>query len=144
MVDVSVDFEFYQNQYKGNAIPSSAFDKYIELAHFDLLNVIGMNMYDIQDDEKELIRNIQLCKCALAEFEFKYGLYRDESQETKTSLGVGEVKSESAGSVSRSYVTSVEANSQRDSQITKNTEKYKMNIIYRYLKYSGLIYRGLK
>lgn len=147
MVNIQVDYNFYQNEFKGNTIPSALFDKYIQLVQFDLLNVIGMNLYDVSEDETEIIKSIKLCECSLAEFEYKYGLDKAEESESSneaSNMGVGEIKSESAGSTSRTYVTTAEIYAQRNNEIATNPQKFKMNIINRYLGNTGLLYRGLK
>lgn len=145
MVAIQVDYDFYHKEFKGDTIPSTLFDKYIEYAHLDLFNVIAANMYDIQEDELELIERIKKCECSLADFEYKYGIDKVESDEDGTNVlhTVGEVKSESAGSVSRTYVTDAEIFGDRNKDIAVNPEKYKLNIIRRYLGNTGLLYRGM-
>lgn len=144
MVDISVDFDFYTKEYKGSTVPSTLFDKYIQLAHLDLTNEIGLNLYTVEADEVELITQLKYCQCALAEFEFKYGLDAQVDGGADIVAGSGEVKSESAGSVSRSYSTTAEVYGKQSSNIISNTEKYKRNVMLRYLRTTGLLYKGLK
>lgn len=143
MVEINVDFEFYEKDFGGNVIPRTDFNKYIQIAHLDLFSVISKNMYDVEEDEIDLINNIKRCECSLAEFEFKYGTDRDSEQQN-TELGVGEVKSESAGSTSRTYVTTTEIYSQRINDIASDPQKFRMEIMNRYLSNTGLLYQGLK
>lgn len=146
MVDLHVDFTFYENVYKGNIIPSDFFDKYINDAYLKVYNCIYLNLEDLEETETDIINNIKLCQCEIADFNYQYGLnsqQNSESQLSSSPLGVGEVKSETVGSTNRTYVTTLEAYSTKIQEIASTPEKYEKEIMKKYLAPTGLLYRGL-
>lgn len=144
MENLKVDFDYYQYEFEGNAIPSDVFDKVIEDAYMKVMDCIRNNLYDLEEDETEIIESVKKCQCELAEFEYENGLVQSINQVDDTSLGVGDVKSETAGSTSRTYVTTLDVYGTRNQEIISNPEKFEYKIIQKYLGYTGLLYRGLK
>lgn len=143
MVDIRVDYDFYVDSYGGDAIPSELFDKYINDSYLKIMQRIRNNLYDLEEEETEIIENVKKCQCELADFIYKYGINSQDNETSQSAFGIGEVKSESAGSVSRTYVTNSEIYATRNQDILNNSIKYEDDIIYKYLGYTGLLYVGL-
>ncbi len=147
MVDINVDYTYYQNEYKGDIIPPDFFDKYINDAYLKTYNSIYLNLWDLEESETDIIKKIKDCQCEIAEFNYQYGLNSQQNTENQLSqspLGVGEVKSETVGSTSRTYVTTLEAYSTRIQEIASTPEKYEDDILKKYLSSTGLLYRGVQ
>lgn len=144
MVDLHVNYDFYVDSFEGSAIPSESFDKYINDAYLKVMNKIRNNLYDLEEDETEIIDSIKKCQCELAEFNYQYGLNSAQNQLSQSPVSTGEVKSETAGSTSRTYVTSLDIYGNRTERILSNPKKYENEIIRKYLGYTGLLYIGLE
>lgn len=143
MENLKVDYDYYVDVFEGNTLPSDVFDKVIEDAYLKVANSIRPNAEDIEEDETEIIENIKKCQCELAEFEYENGLVQSVAQPENSSYGVGDVKSETAGSTSRTYVTNLDVYNTRNQEIISNPEKFENKIIQKYLGYTGLLYRGV-
>lgn len=133
--------DFYNDVFEGKTIPSEVFEKYINDAYLKVMNKISKNLYDLEEDESEIIEKIKKCQCELAEFNFKFGVDRETNNKNNET---GEVKSESAGSTSRTYVTSLDVYNERNKLIASSPENFENEIIRKYLGYTGLLYGGLK
>ena len=122
------DYEFYMNEYRGNSIPESDFDRLEAKAAFEVdrraLNrarvVIGA------EDNADLIEKIRMATCEVAEVMFSYSV----------SAGISPVvASEKVGDHSVQFV---DTEKRRDSMSADIA-----GAIERYLELSGLMFRGV-
>lgn len=145
-----VDYSFYTDIYKGNQIEENEFDKYIRKAS----NVISRYTFDrvkentINKFPIELIENIKMCICELAEFEKSvYNINSISNGSNNNALDNSLfIKEKRAGAVSISMDTSVTSNILKQYTSTSSkSEKYK-SILNDYLypqKINGLYYNLL-
>ncbi len=118
------DFAYYKDTYKGTVLDAASFDTYARKATQTIrqytFNRVKDN--DIPDD-------VKMCCCELAEY-----LSKKEVADQDTEAGIKGLISETTGGHSASYETA-EAREQAHNNIIKG-------IIYNWLVFTGLLYRG--
>lgn len=123
-----VDYDYYVKEYKGDAIPQTAFDK---LARDASVFVREITFDRIQDEM--IIDAVKDGVCAVCEV-----LYTEEQQLHKN--GGKEVKSENTDGYSVTYVTEAQ-----DGQSRKDVLRWKMyQAAKEFLLFTGLLYRGVR
>ena len=122
-----VDYEFYQNTYKGNKITSQEeFDK-LSLRATQYVKQQIMNRDYTDFNGKDYTNEVKYATCSLTEIEQDY-------QKGVEELSSGNIKSESIGDYSRSFGTNEE--------LTNNTNIKRNEELKLYLGMTGLLYRG--
>lgn len=112
-----VDFNYYQNSYYGTNITSSTiFNRIVDKAE-RFLNV-RLTEVTIDDTYKK-------CICSICD-----NMFMEEKQVAE----IGNIKSETVGSWSRTY--------DDKKQLSENYEKERRNILIDYYGRTGLLYRG--
>ena len=147
MVNILVDESFYEDEFGGNTIPSDVFEKFINDAYLQVMNSIQYNLQDVEENETEIIERIKYCQCEIADFNYIYGPYGTKAKEAEsgeTATATGEVKSETVGTVSRTYTTSLDTLGTFVQKKVSNPDKYVRDIIRKYLGSTGLLYGGLQ
>lgn len=147
MVNIQVDESFYEDEFGGNTIPSDVFEKFINDAYLQVMNSIQHNLQDVEENETEIIERIKYCQCEIADFNYIYGPYGIKAKEVEsgeTATATGEVKSETVGTVSRTYTTSLDTLGTFVQKKVSNPDKYIRDIIRKYLGSTGLLYGGLQ
>ena len=146
MVNILVDETFYEDEFGGNTIPSDVFEKFINDAYLQVMNVIQYNLQDVEENETEIIERIKLCQCEIADFNYIYGPYGTKAKEIEgaDSTTKGEVKSESVGTVSVTYTNTAETFKSSIENKINNPKFYVDEIIKKYLAATGLLYGGIQ
>lgn len=116
------DYEYYINNYEGNLIPSKQFNKYAIIAS----QYIRANTYSNINENAEIIDEVKMCMCEIAENQYKDDLL------TEDNTGIS---SEKVGDYSVSY----ESKENRLATI-KNQNR---NCLRLWLGNTGLLYRGV-
>lgn len=123
-----VDFEFYQNTYKGDTVPVSAFDKWAERASEYLDADCGGLAATASGEAMEAVKR---CCCAVAE-----ALYSAQLQAESGTPNGAVLKAETVGSWRQEYELTADA--------TKTLDARVYEIEKRYLGPWGLLYRGVR
>lgn len=122
-----VDYEFYQNTYKGNKITSQEeFDK-LSLRATQYVKQQIMNRDYTDFNSKDYTNEVKYATCSLTEIEQEY-------QKAKENFPIDGIKNESIGDYSRSYGTIEE--------LTNNTNIKRNEELNLYLGMTGLLYKG--
>lgn len=115
------DYKFYTDEYHGAAIPSASFDLYAGMAGD---YITSATLGRATSDNEQVLR----CECRLAEI-----LYlNDEASADRNA----QKTSEKVGDYSVAYADRRLSESELGDKITAT--------IYRYLAYTGLLYRGVR
>lgn len=123
-----VDYEFYQDTYKGTKITSEEeFDK-LSLRATQYVKEHIFNRDFTNYNKKDYSNEVKYATCSLTEIEKDY-------QKGLEELSSGNIKSESIGDYSRSFGTSQE--------LIKNTNIKRNEELNLYLGTTGLLFRGL-
>ena len=123
-----VDFEFYQNTYKGDTVPVSAFDKWAERASEYIDADSGGLAATATGEAMEAVKR---CCCAVAE-----ALYTAQLQAENGTPDGAVLKAETVGSWRQEYELTADA--------TKTLDTRVYDIEKRYLGAWGLLYRGVR
>ena len=124
------DFDFYENEFFGDAISEDDFDKYATRAS-DFIDYMTMG----KAEEYAALPAVQKCCCALAE---QYQIIAAVSKAAAAKVTEdGIIASESVGSHSRSFRNGVDG-----AQAVAAERKELANIVRQYLMPTGLLYRG--
>lgn len=129
---IYADYDFYRNEYIGNAISEDGFPRMAARAS----RYIDYLTQDRAEDNTNL-KAVKLCCCALAE---QYQLIDAAQRASADSLSEDyvELKSESVGGWSQSYGSAAD----NAATISKNAKAELQSIAYQYLANTGLLYRG--
>ena len=120
------DYAFYVTEFAGSIIPNEEFQRVITRASVYIKNITFSRV-----DENNIPEEVKAAACAAAET-----IYNTEA--SSTGSGEKEVKSESVGNVSVSYITE-----QTDGELKEKVLQKKMYAAaYPYLVPTGLLYRG--
>lgn len=118
------DFKYYKDTYKGAVLDAASFDLYSRkstlLIRQQTFNRVSES--DIPDD-------VSMCCCELAEY-----LSKKDAAEQDTEAGIKGMTAETTGGHSVSYESS-EAREQANNKAVST-------IIYNWLAFTGLLYRG--
>lgn len=100
-----VDYEYYTEEYKGNSLTETEFNKYAKKACMKITTSTMSRVTDgtINKYPSELIDNIKDCACAITEWIKKFEVALDNIIKDNNE---GIVKSKTAGAVTISYDTS--------------------------------------
>ena len=101
---MSVDYEFYKNNFKGK-LSAEEFDKFVNLSCMKITKETCSRVTDgtLNNFPNELILDIKTCACALID---KLKIFQDALDFNEKSVNSGAVKSQTAGAVSVTYDTS--------------------------------------
>lgn len=129
---IYADYGFYRNEYIGNAVQEDDFPRMAARAS-RYIDYITQN----RAANNAELPAVKLACCALAE---QYHLIERAQQASSESLSddTVEVKSESVGSWSRSYGSAAD----NAASISENAQSELEDLAYRYLSFTGLLYRG--
>lgn len=135
------DYSFYTAMFYGNLIPDDSYAKYSDKA-YDKLNMITYdNITEETMLDESLAKKVKKAECAIAEM--LYELDQINSASGVDASGKGKiVKSESAGSVSKSYDVSKSVVENTVTSIN-DIDKSVYTVIKGYLYNTGLLYAGL-
>lgn len=133
---VYADYDFYCNEYFGQAIEEADFPR---LA----LHASQYIDYITQGRARPCMEEVKMCCCALAE---QYQTIETAQALAQKSLSAGagdgaEVQSETVGSWSRSYRSGGDS-AQAASQVAEAGRSVLLDTARRYLTNTGLLYRG--
>ncbi|HHV09977.1 MAG TPA: hypothetical protein GXX75_06845 [Clostridiales bacterium] len=118
------DFAYYKDTYKGAVLDAASFDAYSRNSTL----IIRQHTFNrIKDDD--VPNDVKMCCCELAEY-----LSKKDAADQDTEAGIKGLTSETTGGHSASYETA-EAREQAHNKATGN-------IIYNWLAFTGLLYRG--
>lgn len=104
-----VDFEFYQNTYKGDTVPVSAFDKWAERAS-EYLNADSGGLAATATGEA--MEAVKRCCCAVAE-----ALYTAQLQAENGTPDGAVLKAETVGSWRQEYELTADATKTLDTRV---------------------------
>lgn len=129
------DYEFYKNDYYGDSIPESSFNKYSDKAEIYLHKFTYHRLVSKLPTYRAVSKQIKKCICELSEQIYGYEQYVNSmtvNEEGKTQ----QIKSASAGSESVTYAgnESIYANMTKTPELF---EKYLYGITVKYL--DGLV-----
>lgn len=133
---IYADYDYYRNEYFGNAIQESDFQR---LA----LHASQYIDYIARGKARADIEEVKMCCCALAEQQQTIETAKELAQASLSAGATGgaEVQSETVGSWSRSYRSTGEI-AQAVAEIEENGRAAQLEIARRYLTNTGLLYRG--
>jgi hypothetical protein len=125
-----IDLAYYQDTYKGAAIPADSFYRYAERASAAVeFQTFGRSSVIIAaDTDAATIDKIQMATCAAAE-----ALYNADQQASGAS---GTVASERVGDHSVNYAVSQDAMLTTDAKVSSAMREY--------LAFTGLMFRGFE
>lgn len=138
------DYEFYTETFYGTAINEADFPR-LSSRSSDFIDYYTRGKSVFVSDETTL-NALAKCCCAIAE-QMQIDSQNKALMAKKTadaiSSGNGEIKSETVGSWSQSYVTASDyMQSGNSTDIEKNNRQIYANIANEYLSNTGLLYRG--
>lgn len=136
------DYVFYTDTFYGTAINAADFPRLASRAS-DFIDYYTRGKAAAMSDESTL-NSLAKCCCAIAEqiqIDSQSKALIAKKTADAISSGNGEIKSETVGSWSQSYVTSNEY-SQNSADIETNNRQIYANIAIEYLLNTGLLYRG--
>lgn len=133
---IYADYDYYRNEYFGNAIQESDFQR---LA----LHASQYIDYIARGKARADIEEVKMCCCALAEQQQTIETAKELAQANLSAGATGgaEVQSETVGSWSRSYRSTGEI-AKTVAEIEENGRAAQLEIARRYLTNTGLLYRG--
>lgn len=125
---VFADYDFYLNDYRGNAIPDSDFDRLEAKAAFEVDRLTLNRARVVIGAEKNaaLIEKIKMATCEVAEVLFSYSVSASISPV---------VASEKVGDHSVQYIDTEKQRESKRADVSEAIEKY--------LELTGLMYRGI-
>lgn len=133
---IYADYDYYRNEYFGNAIQESDFQR-LALHASQYIDYItrGKAQADIEE--------VKMCCCALAEQQQTIETAKELAQASLSAGAAGgaEVQSETVGSWSRSYRSGGDS-AQSAAQAEAAGRSVMLDIARRYLANTGLLYRG--
>lgn len=136
------DYVFYTDTFYGTVITEADFPRLASRAS-DFIDYYTRGKAVFVSDETTL-NALAKCCCAIAEqmqIDIQNKALMAKKTEDAISSGNGEIKSETVGSWSQSYVTSNEY-SQNSADVETNNRQIYANIATEYLSNTGLLYRG--
>lgn len=135
---VYADYDYYRNEYFGQAIPETDFSR-LSLHASQYLDYLTQGRAERTPD----LEPLKMCCCALAE---QYLGIESAQALSQKSLAAGaadgaEVQSETVGSWSRSYRSGGDS-AQAAVQAAEAARSVLLDTARRYLAHTGLLYRG--
>lgn len=136
-------YEFYTGTFLGTAITAADFPRLCSRAS-DFVDYFTRGKAEKATDER-VVNAIKKACCALAEqiqLDENSRAIENKTQGMALDADTGEVKSESVGSWSVSYVTAADYAGQNAAEIARAASVAYASIAARYLTHTGLLYRG--